>query len=1742
MRAVRKGTRALRRKRLPAHSYIPNIEHQSTVSRPVRDLLLSSRQSPRQFPQRRQNRQVNSAQAPAYQSPRQQSRGAVRQQTASGAHRGYRQQTSAGRTAHQTSLQPLQSQERPPNQPANPYYWQRNFTNPSEYPLQNRPPSMDDIYRQRIQSEVKTLQRLQSSRHHKEREHHDRINKHEIMKKLRDLRTDHLSRLSRLTPGESHSHGSSSPHPRKPPKIIQNYYPFVPHGRVQEDHGAAAPQRSTRQKTTSESTKIIPNYYPFVPHGAAAPHIGTPHRTTTESTSLATPTTTATPTTKATPTTTTASSPVGARPMTNRERMRLDRMEYQRLGSRTASINGRRDSGPFYRVSSTNRDDELRIPRRSDFETRQRESGLEVANNNEDRPDYASVDIPVWSRDGETISSMNLPKISQHEELGFRLLQEGTNSPNPTRTYSKDDPQSETPDDNIRSDYRESFAEYSEFVSADYDEIEDKIWDYHFNPDDGADAIYDTGVSVDTWGEAKSTKSKRDRSIIDAMNRRLVKQKDSMSASVTSERIMPELGMPQTEQAFRALQQDIINEERNEPESQEDITPRYSAKSPDVRPNVPQINQGFRSSTDNERYGRSNYLRSAIGHKVARARASRSAKEESDFETSASEPIEYSYDPSSDLQEADEFTGDVDGRSLDAEKFRKLQEEILEEEEVGKSQRNSGGNSRDGLSDNRDDIKGIRNGPVGHEDRLGGSTLSRNDLPPNDHLEWRWGQNDDITLDESYLEHIGQAENNDDVTLIDESYLEHIGEAENNGAATADRPSAPEPELTSIYDDEAEGRMEQAYDPVSGRNNAPQSQSEEWSEWSHCSSSCGHGTKTRHRACTGPNTNTCLYGVEYDDVKCALPKCSDEWDGAAVEVGEETPLSQWRDWSGWSVCSVSCGSGLSHRDRSCLQDPDKGPGCGTAQREETRTCRLDECNNVGGGGWKSEEDAARRTDHGQHHHHTKRIKCHLDESRAHLPMELFWTSPSGEKITHAMTHEKNSKYHIEGTTLVVTEDEPTEGSYHCIVTYGGSRGTNDKGKTDPMGACLSHPCHHKGVCLDQPSGQYNVSYRCMCPAGYEGMTCHMAPYLKGDFIVFSLMGWFIVSATVIIVVMYLGCSKKMKKQNMKRKLQLDDAPAEQLLARILPQIETMTYPDSETDEDTKPLLSSRTPQFGKELSAEKTITTPESTEKLEESGIVRFKSFVNKVTETTRKKAEGFTFPTLKQMKENITTPESTEELEQSGKVRFKSFVNKMAETTRNKDQGFTFPTSKQMMSLADEIKAQRNMNNSNTLNSSTSEGQYSDSNTTLSSSCESLYERDHAEGNGRLVNYDMNNGHYSSCESLPGKNNAEGCSRLVNNNMNNCSLDYSNVSSCAPCSDLNSSSIVGNDDDSLMEMSTDDFRDFQVANAFSVFKGSPSTREKQAVINSSLVYGNSNSTLVCNSKSLLDQMPGASEKHHMFHFDPTATDLTGPSDCSPERQNYGNIGCGLVTATSPRRCERRWPMRTPPSRGNGVRVRLPPSPSLSVSPSRLSLPPMGQRGSRMFGSTDEHAILEQYRKRRMPHLKHVGSPVSFETSPQESLDAARDRTTSGTSLPCFHRGRSHGTDSIAACFRDRSRTSPRSKKHQEYHVATGKYSPTDLTSIDTLTDETRSRRRLPTNRSLFRERASDSSVLLRDSTMHASRDMHQPFLLDESCTTSSDYVSVANQCSASTNAMTFGFPEYTNTMTRMSSSPNSNR
>ncbi|XP_041453183.1 uncharacterized protein LOC121406226 [Lytechinus variegatus] len=1407
-----------------------------------------------------------------HKSPRQLSRRPERPRRDSGTPRGYKQPISSWKSHPQLSHK----------QKGSTYPSRGHLSNPSGDPLEN---GQSVNYRQRIQSEFIELQKLQKSLHQQEKQNHqrreqsaiqqqNRLHIGRIMKKFQDLRQGHIKTLNRLTPGKGHRYKSPSSHNKKPPKIIPNYYPFVPHSRT--DQTTIAPHVTTEVPPTEKTTLV---------------------------------TTTAAQTTEATtrlPTTTTVTSPIYVKPMSNRERMKNDRMVYQRLRSegqghaskipRTAGDYGASEGATYNRVSSTYRGYGFQTPKRSEYPE------VTAYESEEDLYEYDSVGTTDWDDDAEMDTKENKPEVFQDEESRYRLSQEETTSSTPMENEFTDHPSRIIPSTktsanvNTRSVSWDSEAEYSQVVSTDYGEIEDENVDYTVS--DAGNVGQESGVPKDTWGEPKSSRSKPDQEVLEASDRLLVKEDNSMSAQVTDDRLMPELGMPQTEQVFKALQQDIIAEERNEPEDIRDNSPLFSAEYPDFQ----QESQGFQAVNN----GRLDRLKSAISNRGARVRRSRGLREESTYETSASEPMEYSYESSSSQhdvnQSPNEAMEDSDGRSLNEETFEKMKENILEEERVGGNHRIGEGNIGDTMSSSDDINKETTNAPIRNVERIGSITETR--------------QYDNLSDDNQEQEPRPQ---NYDVTL-EESALEEVRSEDNQAASAEDIPPEVLPKLDSSSYGHEEGMMGEIYDQESGEGSAPQSQSKEWSRWSQCSHSCGHGTKTRHRACTGPNTNTCSSGLEIDAVQCALQKCS------SVEV--KVSLSEWSDWSEWSVCSASCGSGLSRRERSCLHDPDQEPGC-IGEREETRDCRLRACDNYANveNGFDS-GGTTRRSDH-DHHHHTKRIKCHLDESRSHLPMELYWTSPSGQKITHAMTHERGSKYRIEGTTLVVTEDEPTEGSYHCIVIYGGSSGANNKGKTVPTGACISNPCHHKGVCLDQPDGRFNVSFRCLCPAGTEGVTCHLAPYLKGDAVVFSLLGWFVLSSAVLLLIMYLFFNKKMKKRKMKQKLELDDAPAEKLLAKILPQSEITPYADSdaeEEEEDTKPLLSFRPPQFGK------------------------------------------------KQPEKKIGKTESTEKLEPSGKGRFKSFVKRMTKSTAANVERMGFPTPKQVKTLTTEMKEQRNQNNSNTLAWNNVESDNSDSYTDISTSSESLSDQD-AGGSSRLqVNCNVRHVN-SSFESLQGHDESKARKLSVNHNMNNCSWDYSNVSSCAPC-DLNSSSIVGNDDDSFLEISTDDVRDFEIANSFSVFKGSPLAREKQAVIDPSLIYGNSNSTLLC-SRSLSDELPRASEKHPMFHFEP---DSCSPSaSCIPERLNNGDVLSRSVPDTSSLRRRPTWSPKTPLPLG--IRVRLPPSPPLPVSPSRLPLPPAVQRTSSMFGPTKEHAILERYHKRRKTYPKHVKSHSELGTA-----------------------------------------------------------------------------------------------------------------------------------------------------------------
>ena len=88
-----------------------------------------------------------------------------------------------------------------------------------------------------------------------------------------------------------------------------------------------------------------------------------------------------------------------------------------------------------------------------------------------------------------------------------------------------------------------------------------------------------------------------------------------------------------------------------------------------------------------------------------------------------------------------------------------------------------------------------------------------------------------------------------------------------------------------------------------------------WSTWSSCSRSCGSGHRTRNRRIVqlAQNGGSCGYSLT-SIVSCFKKPCP-----IPCKVGT---------WSTWSSCSRSCGSGLRRRNRRIIQLAQNGGSCG----------------------------------------------------------------------------------------------------------------------------------------------------------------------------------------------------------------------------------------------------------------------------------------------------------------------------------------------------------------------------------------------------------------------------------------------------------------------------------------------------------------------------------------------------------------------------------------------------------------------------------------------------------------------------------------------------------------------------------------------------------------------------------------------------------------------------------------------
>ncbi|XP_054455511.1 thrombospondin-2-like [Anoplopoma fimbria] len=122
-----------------------------------------------------------------------------------------------------------------------------------------------------------------------------------------------------------------------------------------------------------------------------------------------------------------------------------------------------------------------------------------------------------------------------------------------------------------------------------------------------------------------------------------------------------------------------------------------------------------------------------------------------------------------------------------------------------------------------------------------------------------------------------------------------------------------------------------------------------WSEWTHCSVTCGRGGQQRGRSCNGikppcagpsVQTRSCMpMNVEVVVVVVVVVV-------VCVETfpGFSRPDGGWGLWSPWSACTTSCGDGSITRVRLCNSPPPQkgGRGC-TGSAGETQPCNNTLC-------------------------------------------------------------------------------------------------------------------------------------------------------------------------------------------------------------------------------------------------------------------------------------------------------------------------------------------------------------------------------------------------------------------------------------------------------------------------------------------------------------------------------------------------------------------------------------------------------------------------------------------------------------------------------------------------------------------------------------------------------------------------------------------------------------------------------
>jgi Thrombospondin type 1 domain len=112
----------------------------------------------------------------------------------------------------------------------------------------------------------------------------------------------------------------------------------------------------------------------------------------------------------------------------------------------------------------------------------------------------------------------------------------------------------------------------------------------------------------------------------------------------------------------------------------------------------------------------------------------------------------------------------------------------------------------------------------------------------------------------------------------------------------------------------------------------------QWSKftpWTPCSETCGKGFQVRTRICLMSNGEKPLI-----DVKCE----GDDFESQTCIISECIDDNGWKEWSDFTPCSKTCGTGYQVKRRQCkIQKDFRGVGKCEGSAEEYKYCKNPAC-------------------------------------------------------------------------------------------------------------------------------------------------------------------------------------------------------------------------------------------------------------------------------------------------------------------------------------------------------------------------------------------------------------------------------------------------------------------------------------------------------------------------------------------------------------------------------------------------------------------------------------------------------------------------------------------------------------------------------------------------------------------------------------------------------------------------------